>query len=685
MERKRVFSLDIPAGVRLAGLSLALTAAMLASPTQAQVAQTGPAVVAPADSVFAMPRLHALHRQLVGQLKKAIEKNDYRAMDEIATYAVRIFPEDATWRYNLACARTRVGKPREALAILAEAVRLGFTDSNAIAADPDLAVLRREKAFADILAEAHDLALHPEKRRRVTRPFKVDVPKVARVDSSNTTWDMENGGFISLFAIQLRPDEMPTNLYARLPGKAGEKLLAWQEEGTAAGNWGDLYDNLDRGHSTIDRRMFPGLTPIRYGQEAVSNGIDNMGATLITFAGQTVIGNSSTALTQGPAWRSTARNALGQNMRYLVQQYLNNEMYVYPQHHDYLPTIAGDVFPSRTPYIYISHGSSWTDRPIMNALAAALAALRPETKERLVRAHLVAPVLRYLIYSSQKDIFRRTDYLVPSSHPIVMNGDRIDLVRLVEAAHSLTTNSLPPMVALRMIGEEGAGKTPGVDYFDLARGEALAETPFAICRVFRGMAYTRKYTLEAMPVNPRADTKLAYHWVIIQGDNDKIRIKPHDDTRRVVDVEIDYHEAPFDTPFGMPSSRVEIALIADDGTHYSPAAFFSCFFLANENRTYSQDHQILGVDYASGRSRYVDPEISLPKDWRDIYAYDKSGRVSGWTRVRDGEEPVAFNASGEKIVKPVYGGKPAETVHVNYGAREISTPDGPSLALVELE
>ena len=241
------------------------------------------------------------------------------------------------------------------------------------------------------------------------------------------------------------------------------------------------------------------------------------------------------------------------------------------------------------------------------------------------------------------------------------------------------------MVALRMIGEEGADKTPGVDYFDLARGEALAETPFAICRVFRGMAYTRKYTLEAMPVNPRADTKLAYHWVIIQGDNDKIRIKPHDDTRRVVDVEIDYHEAPFDTPFGMPSSRVEIALIADDGTHYSPAAFFSCFFLANENRTYSQDHQILGVDYASGRSRYVDPEISLPKDWRDIYAYDKSGRVSGWTRVRDGEEPVAFNASGEKIVKPVYGGKPAETVHVNYGAREISTPDGPSLALVELE
>lgn len=678
--------LALGATIAFAAVCLSSFSSAIAQDAQTPTAeQTGNSVVAPATSVFSMPRLHKTHRQLVGLLKKAIDEGNYRAMDEISTYAVRIFPDDATWRYNLACARTRVGKPREALAILGEAVRLGFTDSKAIAADNDLAVLRREKAFSDILEEAHDLALHPEKRRRVTRPSKVEVAKVARVDSHNTTWDMENGGFISLFAMPQRPDEMPTNLYARLPGKAGEKLLEWQKDGTAAGNWGDLYDNLDRGHSTIDRKTFPGLTPIRYGQEAVSNNIDNIGATLFSFAGQPVVGNSSTAMTKGPWWRSTARQALTENMRYLVQQYLNNQIYVYPQHHDYLPTIAGDVFPLRTPYMYISHGSSWTDRPIMNALAAALAAMRPETKALIIRAHLLAPVMRYLIHSSQKDIFRRSDYLVPSSHPLVMNGERIDMARLVEAAHSLTTNSLPPVVGLRIVGEEGAGRIPGVDFFDLAAGERLADTPFAICRVFRGMAYTRKYTLQAAPVNFRADKGITYHWILVQGDGDKVRIKPRDDTRSVVDVEVDYHEVPFDTPFGMPSSRVEIALVADDGTHYSPEAFFSCFFLANETRSYSHDHRILGVDYASGQSRYVDPAVSLPKDWRDIYAYDDSGNLSGWTRVRDGKDPVAFDAQGEKIVKPASGGKPAETVRVNYARRQIETPDGPAYALMEVE
>lgn len=646
---------------------------------------TGMNAVAPADSVFSMPRLHPLHRHLVELLKKSIASGDYRAMDEIATSAVRFFPDDATWRYNLACARTRVGKPREALAILSEAVKLGFTDSAAIAVDNDLAVLRREKEFADILDLARDLAIHPEKRRNVTRPFKVEVGKVARVDSSNTTWDMENGGFISLMAVPVRPEKMPTNLYARLPGKAGEKLLAWQEEGTASGNWGDLYDNLDRGHSTIDRKMFPGLTPVRYGREAISNGIDNVGATLFTFTGQIVIGNSSTALTEGPSWRSVARLAQLENMRYLLQQYLNNQVYVYPQHRDYLPTIAGDTFPSRTPYLYISPGSSWTDRPILNALAAALAAMRPETKALVIRRHLVAPVLRYLIYSSQKDIFRRADYLVPSSHPIVLDGNKIDMARLVEAAHSLETNSLPPLVGLRLLAEEGAGKEPGVDYFDLARGERLADTPFAISRVFRGMEYTRKYTLEAIPVNSRADRPLTYHWLVVQGDGEKIRIRPRDDSHKTVDIELDYHEAPFDTPFGMPSSRVEIALIADDGVHFSPEAFFTCFFLANEKRIYSEKHSILGVDYTVGKSNYVDPVVSLPKDWRDIYVYDHGGKPSGWTRIRDGAEPEAFNALGEKNVKPPMDGKPAKTVPVKYEPRQIETPDGPAVAIFEVE
>jgi hypothetical protein len=430
------------------------------------------------------------------------------------------------------------------------------------------------------------------------------------------------------------------------------------------------------------------MTPIRYGAEAVSNNIDNTGATLFTFAGVPVLGNSSTAMTAGPNWRSIARYAQEFNASYLVSQYMNNQIYVYPQHHDYLPTIAGDVFPSRTPYLYISPGSSWSDQPILACLAAAMAAMRPETKIALVRGHTLAPTLRFLIHSSLRGVSRRADYLSPAAHPPVLQGDAIDTLRLVEAAHAMTTNALPPIVALRLTRELGAGAKPFVDFFDEApRGERLLTTPFAIARVFRGMGYTRKYTLEAAPFNLPArrsgGSSLKYHWFLVQGDPDRVRILPREEDGHVADIEIDYQGPVFGTPFGVQSSRVDIALVADDGLYYSPASFFTCFFLDNEVRRYSDDRRILSVDYASASDNYVDPQVSLRKNWRDLYAYGPDGAITGWTRLRDGKDPVAYTAKGERVVKLGANGEPLETASPKYAARQIETNDGPAVSLVE--
>ena len=646
-------------------------------------AQTPGAPQPPPYSLFAMPVLHPLHRQLVAQFKKAIAARDYKAMEALSEQAVKILPEDATWRYNLACSRARLGKPREALAELEKAVRLGFTDADQIAADTDLAVLRRDTAFARILDEARALKANPAKLPHTVKPAEVVPGKRAPVSEANTTWNMENGGFITLFTFPPRPQEIETNAFVNVPGKTGERLRQWQLEGTAAGNWGDLYDNLDRGHSRLDLRRFPEMTPIRYCAAAVSNGLDNTGATLFNFAGAPVIGNSSTAMTEGPMWRSIPRFAQGFNAPALVAQYLNNQSYVYPQHHDYLPTIAGDVYPSRTPYLYISPGSSWTDQPILAALASALAAMRPEVKATLVRRHLLAPTLRVLVYSSQHGLSHRADYLAPTSHPPILKGDAIDTLRLVEAAHALTTNALPPLVAMTLTREEGAGAQPFVDFFDAAPGERLLDTPFAIARVFRGMGYTRKYTVAAAPVNPVPGRKLTYHWILIQGDENRVRILPREDDGRVADIEIDYQGPVFGTPFGIQSSRVDIALIADDGLYFSPPAFFSCFFLNNEVRRYSEDRRILSVDYGAAAGNYVDPQISHRKDWRDLYAYDADGRPTGWTRLREGGEPVAYTADGERIVRLAPDGKPLETARPKYTPQTIETNDGPALALVE--
>ncbi len=637
----------------------------------------------PPYSLFAMPTLHPVHKQLVAQFKKALAAKDYKAMLEISAKAVEVLPEDATWRYNLACSLAREGKPREALKELEKAVRLGFTDETQIADDADLATLRRHTDFARILSVARELQSSPDKRPNTIAPAPITIGKSAPVSRSNTTWNMENGGFITLFARPPRPETIDTNRFVNVPGKTGDLLRRWQFEGTAAGNWGDLYDNLDRGHSRLDLRRFPEMTPIRYNAEAVSNGLDNTGATLFNFTGAPVIGNSSTAMTTGPTWRSIPRYAQEFTAQYLVAQYLNNQSYVYPQHHDYLPTIAGDVYPSRTPYLYISPGSSWTDQPILAALASAMAAMRPETKDELVRRHLLSPVLQYLVHSSLKGVTRRADYLTPAAHPPIIDGTAIDTLRLVEAAHALTTNALPPLAGLRLTREVGAGTTPFTDFFDAAPSERLLDSPFAIARVFRGMKFTRKYTLEAMPVNPTTDKKLKYHWFVVQGDEERIRILPRTDDGRVADIEIDYQGPVFGTPFGVQSSRADIALVADDGLFFSPPAFFTCFFLNNEVRRYSEDRRIISVDYAAAAENYVDPQISLRKDWRDLYSYNVDGSVSGWTRLRKGEDPVAYTADGERIVKLDADGNPLETAKAKYTAKTIESIDGPALALVE--
>lgn len=634
----------------------------------------------PKYSLFAMPALQPVHEELVGRLKAAIEGADYKAMQEVCEAAVKIFPEDAVWHYNLACAYARRGRPREAIQILEKAVNFGFINADQIADDRDLATLRRDSKFAEILDLARDYSSNPEKMPHRAKASLVG--KKAVVAKENTLWDMENGGFVTLFKFPeyVKPG---TNLFVRIPGEVGDLVRKWQLEGTAAGNYGDLYNNLDAGHSVLDMKLFPEMVPVAYCAEAVSNNIHTMGATMFGFGGIPVIGNCSMAMTEGPNWRSIARFAQGMTFSYLVNEYLGNQMYVYPQHHDYLPAIAEDVFPARTPYMYISPGSSWTDKPVLTELAVAMAALRPETKRFLVSGRLLAPTMMYLMRASQKRIEKREDYLEPASHPLITDGMAVDTRRLVELAHSMETNSLPPFVAMRIIAEEGTEGHPGVDFFDNVSSERLFDSPFAIARVFRNMNYTRKYTLNAMPVNPTPGTKYKFHWIVVQGDPEHVRIKKSGDNGHTAEVEIDYQGPLFDTPFGVRSSRVDIALVSDDGTHYSPPAFFTCFFLRNEERCYSEDHKILSVDYSAAKDRYVDPFVSIQKDWRDLYSYSDDGRLEGWVRMALGKKATKYTADGRRVVGLDINGKPTGTVEVKYVPRQIETADGPAMALKE--
>jgi len=66
---------------------------------------------------------------------------------------VRLDPEDATARYNLACSLALKARFNDAVNVLREAIALGYTDFDWMRNDPDLADLQDYAGFEKLLRE----------------------------------------------------------------------------------------------------------------------------------------------------------------------------------------------------------------------------------------------------------------------------------------------------------------------------------------------------------------------------------------------------------------------------------------------------------------------------------------------------------------------------------------------------
>lgn len=155
-------------------------------------------------------------------------------------------------------------------------------------------------------------------------------------------------------------------------GELANLLRQWWKDGTAAGNSEDWYDNRDREHSELNRTPYPQLRKVAYSEADRAARRD--WALQPRVLPQVVFGNSSTSapphLTgSNPRTLYCARDGL----RLLDRQYRGNNLYIYPEHRDHDPGHNGvgdghgDLFPTNTPYLIISQGSSGTDQPFMPA------------------------------------------------------------------------------------------------------------------------------------------------------------------------------------------------------------------------------------------------------------------------------------------------------------------------------
>ncbi|WP_050929938.1 hypothetical protein [Aestuariivita boseongensis] len=429
--------------------------------------------------------------------------------------------------------------------------------------------------------------------------------------------------------------------------------LLWQLvfEGRAAGNHGDLYENRDRGHSTLPVAAHPQLTHVVYDAEAREAGLDYGLAGRVLFDAP-VIGNSSTALTDGLFWRSQPRLALTGDggALLLYQNYLAGQVHVYPEHRDHDPE-HGDLFPANTPFYLVSQGSSGSDRPHLQALAMILAAMRPETKAFLRDNQLLAATVQMIFRRSLASVLTRGAYLSGVAHPSVIPGDQINLSRMVSLANAFTPETVPPMVRMSVLSETGA--TEGTDYFGEGLSERLFDTPVAISRIWRSTAARREMVVSVEATRDPFGRKPEFSWRLLRGDPERTRIEPLDGRGTRARITFDWQlPRPVSGRPDVLSNRIDVGVFARTGEHDSMPGLISLFLPHHETRRYGQGPKgalrIESVDYRPTPEGYADPLLFPRADWRDDYIYSDTGKLSGWSR--SGQAGTArFDSAGQRI------------------------------------
>lgn len=634
-----------------------------------------PAVAPPRRSVFSLPGLRAQDAAYELELARLLRMGHAAEAEPLAEKLVALLPEYPTGYYILACAQASQGKTDSALTNLNLSVQRGFNLAPLAEKEPCLASLRTHADWPKLLRDMAVAApFKPETRQGA--PLLVTTPRGARVMESNTTMNVAAGVLQTLFTFPANggKDKLPVNGQ----GQVGESICRWYKEGTAAGLYGDLYDNRDGYHSGLNLGGYPQLTAVDYAPEAVTNGM-HRGLQTHLFFNRITIGNASLANVAGPGWRSMPRLAYpdGRAMILLYFQYAGNHLYVYPEHNDYDPGHNGkggghgDVYCGNSPYLLISQGSSGSDQAFLNCVACTLASFRPDVKAFLAERGALMPAIQMLLRSSYKPAATNDDYLTGKAHPVVFDGSQLDTARMVQRAHDMTLDTLPPQIALKVVDEDKG--VAGQDYFSPRASEILYDTPAAIGRVVRSTQYERRMVVTAGDSRDFTDKPLTYYWRVLRGDASRIRIKPVNKSGSIVELTVPYHERfPVEPGSAKEGNRVDIGAFVHNGTHYSAPAFVSFFYLDNEKRVYGPKQEILSVQYSGGVTpgNYVDPMVDTPKDWLDVYHYDSTGRLTGWTRTLNGEKKD-FTAEGKLIVERDANGNPTETKAVAYGVKQI--------------
>ncbi len=385
--------------------------------------------------------------------------------------------------------------------------------------------------------------------------------------------------------------------------EVAKKLNEWFVNGTAAGLKAITYENRDGQHSPLNTAEYPQLQVFK------STANDKGAATQIRAT--PTLGNCSmaSAATQLGCLPRMYMMDPGGN-RFLAQQYLSNNLFIYPEHLDHdigANGIGGygDLLPLNTPCLVISQGSSFTDQPFLRALLSATAALRPETQKILIEKRLLCPTLQSIFRRSNQMVRTPEDYFTGKAHPVVFDGSQIDEAKMIQIAHDMTPETVPPVVVIQVLEETKIES--GKNYFELPGNYPwqLSDTPFSIARILRGneaehgmlLSFEKTLNLTKKPLAMRAQ--------VLQGDPRFVRID-NSEGKGVMRLRVRW-QPPVINATGIRSHRIDIGIFADNGVNISAPAIISFYMLPNEMHFYDEQGRVSEIHYQTHN-----PDFGLP-------------------------------------------------------------------------